>query len=141
MRLDTKLARLLHVLIHMQLKGGSTTSETIAQMLHTNPALVRRTMAPLREARYVESERGPGGGWTLSCELSEVTAKDIYLALTCKGLFAISPSHDNPNCPVESSVNQLLDRAIKNAEDEFLNTLGKIRLSALAEDVKQANPE
>lgn len=136
MRLDTKFARLLHVLVHMHLKGGATTSETIAQMLHTNPALVRRTMAPLREAGYVKSERGPGGGWALNCLLSEITAKDVYVALATKGLFALSPSQDNPNCPVELSVNHLLDQAMQNGENEFLKTLEKMRLSVLAEQIK-----
>ena len=61
MQRDTRLARLLHVLIHMHLRGGTTTSDTIAQMLHTQPSLVRRTMAALREAGYVESIAGPKG--------------------------------------------------------------------------------
>ncbi len=136
MHLDTKFVRLLHVLIHMDLKGGSTTSDTIAQMLHTNPTLVRRTMAPLREAGYVESERGPGGGWTLCCELSNVTAKDIYLALAYKGLFVLGLSNDHPSCPVESSVNQLLGNAMQNAEHEFLKTLEQMKLSSLADNIK-----
>jgi len=127
MHLDIKFVRLLHVLIHMHLKGGSTTSDIIAQMLHTNPTLVRRTMAPLREAGYVESERGPGGGWTLSCKLSEVTAKDIYLVLAYKGLFVLGLSNDHPSCPVESSVNHLLKHAMQNAEHEFLKTLEQMK--------------
>lgn len=135
MHLDTKFARLLHVLIHMYLKGGSTTSDIIAQMLHTNPALVRRTMAPLREAGYVKSERGPGGGWTLSCTFSDITAKDIYLALRYKELFTIGLSDDHPKCPVESSVNDLLDDAMQKAEKEFLQTLEQIRLLTMAENI------
>ena len=135
MHLDTKFVRLLHVLIHMYLKGGSTTSEIIAQMLHTNPALVRRTMVPLREAGYVKSERGPGGGWTLSCTFSEVTAKDIYLALTYKGLFIIGLSNDHPECPVESSVNGLLEDAMQKAEKEFLKTLEQIQLLTMAKNI------
>ncbi|MDF8360813.1 transcriptional regulator, partial [Achromobacter anxifer] len=44
MAYDTRLARLLHVLIHMHLRGGTTTSGTLAQMLHTNEVVVRRSM-------------------------------------------------------------------------------------------------
>jgi len=139
MHLDTKFARLLHVLIHIHLKGGFTTSETIAQMLDTNPALVRRTMAPLRNAGYIASESGPGGGWRLSCELSDVTAKDIYLALAYKGLFILGIPNDHPNCPVEVSVNHLLNDAMQNAENEFLKTLEKIKLSTIAENIKASH--
>ena len=45
MRNDTRLSRMLHVLIHMARHEGPATSEAIAQMLGTNPVVVRRTMA------------------------------------------------------------------------------------------------
>ncbi|MFP8913766.1 transcriptional regulator, partial [Pseudomonas aeruginosa] len=43
MRNDTRLSRMLHVLIHMARHEGPATSEAIAQMLGTNPVVVRRT--------------------------------------------------------------------------------------------------
>lgn len=136
MQLDTRLARLLHVLIHMYLRGGTTTSDTIAQMLHTNPSLVRRTMAALREAGYVQSVAGPGGGWALSCELADVTVRDIYTAIAYKSVFALGPADDNPACPVESAVNGFLDDALGHAQAALLLTLEATRLSDLAAQVK-----
>ncbi|AOZ49217.1 Rrf2 family transcriptional regulator [Chromobacterium vaccinii] len=132
MQRDTRLARLLHVLIHMHLRGGATTSETIAQMLHTQPSLVRRTMAALREAGYVASIPGPKGGWTLCRELADLTVRDIYVAITHKSAFAISAANDNPACPVETTVNQVLDAALSSAEEALLQHLAQIRLSDLA---------
>ncbi len=136
MQRDTRLARLLHVLIHMHLRGGATTSETIAQMLHTQPSLVRRTMAALREAGYVASIPGPKGGWMLCRELSDLTVRDIYVAITHKSAFAISAAHDNPTCPVEATVNQVLDAALSSAEEALLRHLSQIRLSDLAQRAK-----
>lgn len=135
MQQDTRLARLLHVLIHMHLRGGSTTSDTIAQMLHTNPALVRRTMAALREAGYVESGSGPGGGWSLACALSDVTVADVYKALSHRSVFAFGPAADNATCPVEAVVNQYLESALDAAETALLRTMGKTRLSDLAQKI------
>lgn len=131
MQQDTRLARLLHVLVHMHLRGGSTTSETIAQMLHTNASLVRRTMACLRNAGYVKAERGPGGGWHLSCSLEKVTVKDIHTTLLCPNLFTFGPTQDNPACPVEAVVNQHLKAAMDEAENTMLKVMGKIKLSDL----------
>ena len=136
MQRDTRLARLLHVLIHMHLRGGTTTSETIAQMLHTQPSLVRRTMAALREAGYVESIVGPKGGWVLCRELGDLTVRDIYAAIAHKSAFAIGAAYDNPACPVEAAVNQVLDDALNSAEEELLRNLAQIRLSDLARCVK-----
>lgn len=135
MQCDTRLARLLHVLIHMHLRGGTTTSETIAQMLHTQPSLVRRTMAALREAGYVESVAGPGGGWMLRRGLANLTVRDIYAAIAHRRAFAIGPADDNPTCPVESAVNRFLGHALDSAEDELLRRFEGMRLSDIARRV------
>ena len=40
MRNDSRLSRMLHVLIHMDRHEHSATSEMIAKMLNTNPVVV-----------------------------------------------------------------------------------------------------
>lgn len=62
MRTDSRLSRMLHVLLHMVRDDASMTSEQIATMLGTNAAVVRRTMAGLRKSGYVQSEKGHHGG-------------------------------------------------------------------------------
>lgn len=135
MQRDTRLARLLHVLIHMHLRGGATTSETIAQMLHTNPVFVRRTMAALREAGHVKSTAGPGGGWALACELNELTVRDVCEAIAHTTLFAVGPADDNRTCPVEAAVNRHINEALGSAESALLQLFGEKRLSEIACDV------
>jgi DNA-binding IscR family transcriptional regulator len=120
----------------MDLRGGTTTSETIAQMLHTQPSLVRRTMAALRAAGYVESIVGPRGGWVLRRELSDLTVRDIYAAIAPKSAFAMGIADDNPACPVESAVNRFLDDALSSAEDELLRRFAQMPLSVIAQYVK-----
>lgn len=46
-------------------------------MLGTNPVVVRRTMAGLREAGYVSSERGHGGCWVIACGLGAVSLAEL----------------------------------------------------------------
>lgn len=132
---DTRLARLLHVLVHMHLRAGVTTSETIAQMLHTNAVVVRRTMASLRDAGLVTSTGGRGGGWLLACALEKVTARHVYDAIAHNTAFAIAPAEDNPSCPVEAAVNKLLGGALQDAEAALLRTLGAKPLTALVTEV------
>jgi DNA-binding IscR family transcriptional regulator len=135
MQRDTRLARLLHVLIHMHLRGGATTSETIAQMLHTNPVFVRRTMAALREAGHVKSTGGPGGGWALTCDLNDLTVRDVYEAIAHTALFAVGPADDNRTCPVEAAVNRHINEALGSAENTLLQLFSEKRLSEIAHDV------
>lgn len=132
---DTRLARLLHVLIHMHLRGGSTTSDTISEMLKTNPVVVRRTMAGLRDAGYVVSVGGRGGGWTLTEEFAQLTVADVYRATRGEQVFAFGPSSDNPQCPVEATANRLLETAMEAAETSLLAHLSSKTLVEIAREI------
>lgn len=134
-RPDSRLARMSHVLIHMGLRGGSETSEVIALMLNTNPVVVRRTMAGLRDHGYVRSERGHGGGWMLARALDEITLLDVHRALGEPGIFAMGPSTDHPDCPVEGAVNGAVEDALRAAREVLLARLGEVTLADLARRV------
>jgi DNA-binding IscR family transcriptional regulator len=132
---DTRLARLLHVLIHMHLRGGTTTSGTLAQMLHTNEVVVRRTMAALRSAGMVTSTGGRNGGWVLARGLETITARDVHEAIAPGSVFALGPADDNPACPVERAANQLVAASLRAGEHALLHHLGAKPLSDLAAEV------
>jgi len=134
MRQDTRLSRVLHVLIHMEKHEKPATSDAIAAMLQTNPVVVRRTMAGLRDAGYVTSEKGHGGGWVLARPLAEITLFDIYQALGTPELFSIGLSGDNPACVIEQAVNVALADAMTEAEAILLGRFGKITLADLASE-------
>ena len=132
MRTDSRLSRMLHVLLHMARHEGPATSETIGRMLGTNPVVVRRTMAGLRDAGYVRSEKGHGGGWSIACDLSKVSLLDIHRAVGGPTLFAIGNESDNPDCAVAQVVNVAIDDALREAEALLLVRLGAVSLAELA---------
>lgn len=134
MRQDTRLSRVLHVLIHMEKHEKPATSDAIAAMLQTNPVVVRRTMAGLRDAGYVTSEKGHGGGWVLARPLAEITLLDIHKALGNPEMFSIGLSGDNPACVIEQSVNVALADAMTEAQALLLSRFGKITLADLARE-------
>jgi len=132
MRNDSRLSRMLHVLLHMAGHKGAMTSETIAKMLGTNPVVVRRTMAGRRDAGYVSSEKGHGGGWVIAADLDTVSLLDVHRAVGGLRLFAIGSEHPNPNCAVEAAVNEALDDALAEAEALLIARLGAVKLADLA---------
>ncbi|HEY9101432.1 Rrf2 family transcriptional regulator [Chitinimonas sp.] len=134
MRTDSRLSRMLHVLLHMARHEQPFTSEQIATMLGTNAAVVRRTMAGLRKAGYVRSEKGHGGGWQIACDLQAVTLLDIHHAVGGPRLFAIGTDSDNPECGVERVVNAALQSAMQQAEALLIERLGNIVLADLARE-------
>ncbi|WP_414449719.1 Rrf2 family transcriptional regulator [Burkholderia sp. 22PA0099] len=138
MRHDTRLARMLHVLVHMHLLDGNENSETIALMLQTNAVVVRRVMGRLRESGLVTSTGGRGGGWKLARAAQAITARDVLLALDSGSVFAIGPSADHPDCPVERAVNATLGRALDSAQARLIDELGDTTLAELAAQVMQS---
>ena len=136
MRRDSRLSGVLHVLLHMAERRGPATSETLAKAMDTNPVVIRRIMAGLRDQGYVRSEKGHGGGWTLACDLSKVTLRDIYAALGSPSLLAMGNRTEAPGCLVEQAVNAALDRTFKDAEALLLSRLGDVTLAMLGADLR-----
>ncbi len=131
------MSGVLHVLLHMAERSEPVTSETLAKAMDTNPVVIRRIMAGLRDQELVKSEKGHGGGWTLSCDLSKVTLRDIYAALGSPALLAIGNRTEAPDCLIEQSVNATLDQAFRDAEDLLLSRLGDVTLEMLRIDVRR----
>ena len=134
MKRDSRLSGVLHVLLHMAEQPGPVTSEVLAEAMSTNPVVIRRIMAGLREQGYVRSEKGHGGGWTLACDLSKVTLRDVYTALGCPSLLAMGNRTEAPGCLVEQAVNAALDHAFHEAEALLLARFGKVTLAMLSAD-------
>jgi len=134
MRRDSRLSGVLHVLLHMAEQDGPSTSETLAKAMDTNPVVIRRIMSGLREHGYVRSGKGRGGGWTIACDFSKVTLRDVYEALDCPALLAIGNRSDNPTCLVEKAVNHALGQAFDEAEELLLSRFGEVTLAMLSDD-------
>ena len=137
MKRDSRLSGVLHVLLHMAEQSDPVTSDVLAKAMQTNPVVIRRIMAGLREKGYVRSEKGHGGGWTLACDLSKVTLRDIYAALGSPSLLAIGNRTESPGCLVEQAVNSALHQAFRDAEGLLLSRLGEVTLAMLSADVRE----
>ena len=132
MKRDSRLSRMLHVLLHMARSDGPVTSELIARMLGTNAVVVRRTMAGLRDAGLVRSEKGHGGGWSLACDLAHVSLLDVHVALGEPTIFAIGNAAESPGCLVEQAVNVALEGALRDAAALLTARLRGVTLADIA---------
>ena len=131
---DSRMSRMLHVLIHMDRHVDKVTSDRISQMLGTNPVVVRRMMSGLRDKGYVTSEKGHGGGWRLVVALDRITLLDVYRAIGAPALFGIGPHADRPDCLVEQAVDARMAQTLDEAETMLLDRFAAIRVSDLAAD-------
>lgn len=134
MNRDSRLSGVLHVLLHMAEYRRPVTSEALGKVMRTNPVVIRRVMAGLRERGFVHAEKGHGGGWTIARDLAAITLRDIYDGIGSPPLFAIGNRSEAPDCIVEQSVNAILDRSLRDAEALLLASFAKVTLAQLSAD-------
>lgn len=132
MNKDTRLSGVLHVLLHLDRATVPLTSEVLASTMGTNPAVFRRTMAGLRNAGHVRSDKGHGGGWTLAKPLVELTLLDVYTALDQPKFFAIGNRNLESGCKIESAVNEALSDTLTEAQALLVKRFGEISLDQIA---------
>ena len=133
MNRDSRLSLVLHGLLHLAAHGGSLTSEELAACMQTHPVVVRRTMAGLREAGFVRSAKGRGGGWSIACDPATVSLRDVHVALGEPALFALGHG-DVSGCLVAEAVHAAIDDAVCEAEALLLDRFGSVSLAQLADD-------
>ena len=138
MKRDSRLSNILHALLHMAdheaRTGEPMTSDQLALCLSTNPVVVRRTMAGLREQGLVSSVKGHGGGWRLAWPLDQVTLGQVHDALGGTGLFPDAPPVEAEGCLVEAAVNDALSDTYAQARALLEARLNAITLADLAAD-------
>ena len=138
MKRDSRLSNILHALLHMaeheQRCGRPMTSDMLATCLSTNPVVVRRTMAGLREQELVVSEKGHGGGWRLARPLEAVTLGQVHAALGEPGLLPETPPVEAEGCLIEAAVNDALSDTYAAARALLAARLDSITLADLAAD-------
>lgn len=117
------------------------TSERLAKIMNTNPVVVRRVLAGLRESGFVQSEKGHGGGWILACDPTTVSLFDVYKALGSPPIFALGHRSSDPQCLIEQAVNAALEDSFRAAQTEIFTRLQHTSLATLAADFHQRRQE
>lgn len=99
----------------MNFKGeGRYSSQELADSVDTNPVVIRRQLARLKNAGLMESQNGPNGGYYLTRDADEMTLWDLYTA-TREGDFFNRPK-PNPDCVVGSNLKYLVEDTFHGAE-------------------------
>lgn len=121
------------------------TSEVLSTYLHTNPVLIRRLLAGLRERGYVTSVKGHGGGWVIACDLAAITLQDIYEVVGAPTIFAMGNRQERPQCLVEQVVNDALADALEEARALLASRFAGVTLADLSNQfsrkMKRHHPE
>jgi Rrf2 family protein len=99
------------------------TSEWIAGSVGTNPVVIRRQLAVLREAKLVESKGARGGGWALARSPEAIKLSQVRAALGDEATFRMHKNDPSPNCVVGQNVRQALQAVYEDAEKAVMRSL------------------
>lgn len=137
MNRDSRLSVALHVLLHMSQTRDAITSETLGDMMQTNPVAIRRTLGCLREANIVVAEKGHHGGWKVTRDLRSLSVGDVYHALDSSVLFGIAVRNPEATCPLERAANRVVGDALAEAETVLMTRLRSVSVGVLLENAKK----
>jgi Rrf2 family protein len=131
--LSSKLTVGVHILTLLALTPDQAqTSEYIAGSVNTNPVVIRRLLGLLREAGYVESQGGVGGGWRLKVPVDRISLLDILRAVEPKGeAIALHCSEPNPLCPVGRNIQGVLTGIYDEVERRMDEQLGRATIASV----------
>lgn len=131
----------VHTLMIIALKSSSerVTSDFIANSVGANPVIIRKTLGQLKTAGLIEVIRGKGGASLLK-DPEKISLLDIYLATDSQGengqLFGFHKDI-NPNCDIGSSMHQILDNKLLEAQRALENQLSQTSLAELMANSKE----
>jgi Rrf2 family protein len=136
--LSSKLTVGIHILTLLALTQDEVvTSEYIAGSVNTNSVVIRRLLGLLREAGYVESRGGVGGGWTLKVKPERITLLDVVRAVEPEGeTIALHKSDPNPLCPVGRNIQRVLKGVYDEVERRMDEQLARTTVASVLESVK-----
>src|SRR3990170_8848187 len=103
MNTNQRFAVSLHILTLLAASDGQLTSESIADSVDTNPVVIRRTLANLRQQGLVESRPGANGGWRLLNSPKQIRLCAVYRMMGQEAVLALH-SHPNKNCRVGAHI-------------------------------------
>lgn len=129
MKRNRRLSVALHVLVH--LAERSRTSEELARCVGTNPVVIRRTLAGLREAGFVRSVAGHHGGWSLARAPEEISLGGVCRVLGERLLFTVDLAAPT-GCHLQAAITGALDNLLDDAEALLLERLDAVSIASLA---------
>ncbi|MDR3740992.1 MAG: Rrf2 family transcriptional regulator [Terracidiphilus sp.] len=138
--MNSRFSTAVHVLTLLaSMPAERLPSEFIAASIGTNPVVVRRQLALLREAGLVTSKGARGGGWELTRDPKRITLRQVREALGADGAFRMHRNEPNPNCIVGQHVRGVLGDVYAEAELAVMKSLGHWTVANLLERVRKAS--
>ncbi|MBW0432561.1 Rrf2 family transcriptional regulator [Leptospira yasudae] len=136
MAIPSRYAVAIHILTFLEDgKGKDTTSDTIAESVGTNPAIVRTLIGKLRKAGLVYTRQGVPGA-SLTKPASEIRLSDIYRAIEASECLFNVHDHPKQDCSVGMGILPTLECMFAQAQAALEDKLGEFSLEDVMKQVR-----
>lgn len=134
MQLDTSFSTAIHICVYLEKAGKRlVNSNELAASIGTNPVVVRRIVARLKEFGIIKVKVGLGGGYVLGRTASGITLWDIYLAMRKDNPFKLKVG--NPEDAMSASLPAALEETFADTEYAMKKPLGNTTVRQIAQKV------
>ena len=117
-------------------KDTCMTSSALSSLLKVHPVRIRKVLSKMKNAGYIESKEGAGGGFFISCNIERVTLKDIY-TLTQDDLMKAKCHSCCSSCKIGVNIDKVLDSILSNADEKFQDYLEEYTLKKVLDQMQQ----
>ena len=136
MQASSKFTTAIHICIYLQHSGKDlVSSQKLASSVKTNPVVIRRLIADLKEHDIIGSVNGAKGGFYLNRSIDSINLWDIYQAVRDKDFF--HKPKVNPDCPVSSNLGFLVEDVYSAAELSMKVAMDPVTIDELCSKLNQ----
>ena len=126
----------LHILTLLATNGtGLLTSEEIASSVDTNPVVIRRVMASLRQSGLVEFAARGQRRLAADETPASITLCKVFESVREDDLLSMH-AHPNPHCPIGGHIRESLQGVFAEAEKALHSSLSNQTIADVLEDVR-----
>ena len=139
MAVNTQFSIAVHLLAGLACgcdKEG-VTSGHLAASVNTSASFVRRTLAKLSKAGFVDTTTGKSGACWLAKDAKNISLLDIYRAVDAPKAFAIHDYSEQKQCFVSCHIKTALEKALTKTQKAMEASLDDISLAEIVSDVKK----
>lgn len=100
----------VHALVFLNHKNIMLSSDVIAENVCTNPARIRKVMAMLKKAGFVETKEGLEGGYYIAKKPEEISLKHVGEAVDAEYVSSSwKPGNEDMDCLIASGMATIMD--------------------------------
>jgi Rrf2 family protein len=116
-------------------KDEPAPSSRLAESVSTNPAFLRQLIGEMKEAGFVTTKLGAGGGTLLSKPADQIRLLDIYRAI--EGEVELKAHHTdcNSKCMVASEIGNIFHELSNEIDHGIAEVLSRTTIADLAKRV------